>query len=64
MYVLTNQHKIQKYIQTGVDLGWWGPCGKQRGGAPFVVVCKTKFSVKSDVFQTRQIRIKFLLYNC
>ena len=38
----------------GVDLGWWGPRGKQRGGGPFVVVCK-KISVKSDVFKTRQI---------
>ena len=47
----------------GVDLGWWGPWGKQRGGGPFVVVRK-KISVKSDVFKTRQIWINFLLYNC
>ena len=27
-------------ILAGVDLGWWGPWGKQRGGGPFVVVRK------------------------
>ena len=49
-------------LLTGVDLEWWGPWGKQRGGGPFVVVRK-KISVKSYVFKTRQIWINFLVYN-